>query len=416
MNNNSQLTYDKLINLVDYRKGKKPEILDNIPHDGYVPYVDIEAFERGIVNRYTNDKNVPICDKDKDILVVWDGRVGLVGKASGAVGSTLMKLTPKKLNRDYLLLFLQSKFRDINSNFRGTIIPHVNPDYFWNIEVPIPTPEQQITIAHKLNRQLPDIEFNNKKVIYAKNLITKFRKTIVSAAVTGKLTGSWRKQHPNIANPLLTLNTIKHPNPYEIDSWYVTSLEAITEKIVDCPHSTPKWTPQGRICLRTTNFKQFNLDLSEVRYVSEETFNQRNARLVPEAGDVLYSREGGILGIACQIPGGSTVCLGQRMMLIRGNKTVVNNEYITLFLNSEIILNKVKDLITGSAAPHLNVGDVREFSIYLPPLLEQNEILRLVKYYFNILDNVDKQIVKTEAMVSRLTQAILAKTFTDIPN
>ena len=30
---------------------------------------------------------------------------------------------------------------------------------------------------------------------------------------------------------------------------------------------------------------------------------------------------------------------------------------------SEIILSKVKDLITGTASPHLNVGDVKSFEI-----------------------------------------------------
>lgn len=46
------------------------------------------------------------------------------------------------------------------------------------------------------------------------------------------------------------------------------------------------------------NFLPNKLDLFEVRFVSDETFKSRISRLKPQKGDVLYSREGGILGIA----------------------------------------------------------------------------------------------------------------------
>jgi len=51
--------------------------------------------------------------------------------------------------------------------------------------------------------------------------------------------------------------------------------------------------------------------------VSDGTFAERIKRLVPQPGDILYSREGGILGIACMIPEAVELCMGQRMMLIR---------------------------------------------------------------------------------------------------
>lgn len=59
------------------------------------------------------------------------------------------------------------------------------------------------------------------------------------------------------------------------------------------------------------------MDLSEVCIVSEHTYLERIERLTPKPGDVLYSREGGILGVACIIPAGTDLCLGQRMMLLR---------------------------------------------------------------------------------------------------
>ena len=94
----------------------------------------------------------------------------------------------------------------------------------------------------------------------------------------------------------------------------------VCAKIVDCPHSTPKWEKSGKLCLRTTNFKRGYLDLQSPNYVSEETFHDRNRRIIPQPGDVLYSREGSVLGIACTIPSNVYPCLGQRMMLLRSGE------------------------------------------------------------------------------------------------
>ena len=111
------------------------------------------------------------------------------------------------------------------------------------------------------------------------------------------------------------------------------TIQSVCSNIVDCPHSTPKWVGDGKICLRTTNFKRGYLDLSEKNYVSEETFDKRNARLIPQPGDVLYSREGAILGIACIIPEDLFVCLGQRMMLLRVNEKMLGR-FLMHYLNS----------------------------------------------------------------------------------
>ena len=33
-------------------------------------------------------------------------------------------------------------------------------------------------------------------------------------------------------------------------------ISEVCSNIVDCPHSTPKWTSSGKLCLRTTDFRR----------------------------------------------------------------------------------------------------------------------------------------------------------------
>lgn len=184
----------------------------------------------------------------------------------------------------------------------------------------------------------------------------------------------------------------------------------VCAKIVDCPHSTPKWEKNGKLCLRTTNFKRGYLDLQSPNYVSEETFNDRNRRIIPQPGDVLYSREGSVLGIACTIPSNVYPCLGQRMMLLRSGEKL-NNRYLMHYLNSPMVTNHVIATKGGTGSPHINVGDIKEFQIPIPSLEEQSNIVRQIEEQLSSCDNVEKTVdtILTQADVMR--QSILKQAF-----
>ena len=258
---------------------------------------------------------------------------------------------------------------------------------------------------------------------------------MLTAAVTGKLTEKWRAEHPDVesARVLLkhiieerkqTKKSLKQQYSFKVtdeiderfialevpNTWRKTNVDSVSIFIVDCPHSTPKWTASGKLCLRTTNFLPNQLDLSEVRFVSDETFSRRILRLKPQKGDVLYSREGGILGIACKIDTDEEICLGQRMMMFRISNYTINS-YFTYCLNSPPIIQHVNNLIGGSAAPHINIRDIKKYPFPLPPFEEQKEIVRQVDKLFALADRLESHYQKAKARVDKLSQSVLAKAF-----
>lgn len=184
----------------------------------------------------------------------------------------------------------------------------------------------------------------------------------------------------------------------------------VCAKIVDCPHSTPKWEKSGKLCLRTTNFKRGYLDLQSPNYVSEETFHDRNRRIIPQPGDVLYSREGSVLGIACTIPSNVYPCLGQRMMLLRSGEKL-NNRYLMHYLNSPMVTNHVIATKGGTGSPHINVGDIKEFQIPIPSLEEQSNIVRQIEEQLSSCDNVEKTVDAILAQADAMRQSILKQAF-----
>ncbi len=282
---------------------------------------------------------------------------------------------------------------------------------------------------------IPRIEAVKQRLEKVPNILKLFRQSVLTAAFTGKLTEKWREEHPSVENAEELLERIDterdrersiSKNKYtfkttdEIDSRYVdiklpngwvqTNVDMVSLYSVDCPHSTPKWTNSGKLCLRTTNFLPNKLDISEVKYVSQSTYEKRIERLKPQKNDVLYSREGGILGIACILDIEEDVCLGQRMMLFRIS-SYVDNKYFTYYLNSPIILVHVKNLIGGSAAPHINIRDIKKYPFPLPSLEEQKEIVKQVEKLFAWADKVEAHYQKAKEQVDKLTQSVLAKAF-----
>jgi type I restriction enzyme S subunit len=188
--------------------------------------------------------------------------------------------------------------------------------------------------------------------------------------------------------------------------WSIHALAQVALTIVDCPHSTPKWRPSGKVCVRTNQFRPGRLDLTEVRFVSEATFLERIQRLKPLAGDILYSREGGILGIACQVPPGLELCLGQRMMLVRPPR-IISSAFLEMVLNSPLITDIARGKTTGGAAPRINVSTVKAYPIPLPPLAEQHRIVAKVEELLTVCGKLETQLTTAQNESHQLLESVL---------
>jgi type I restriction enzyme S subunit len=156
----------RFLDLVHYRKGKKPNILVTKKDAKYnIPYIDIAAFEKGVISNYTNDKKAVFCTKE-NILLVWDGaRIGLVGKnVEGAVGSTLAKIDVIELNVDFVYLLLQSKFTYFNQNQKQAGLPHIDGSLLDNLLIALPSLSEQQIIVEKVELLLQKCEALSKEI------------------------------------------------------------------------------------------------------------------------------------------------------------------------------------------------------------------------------------------------------------
>lgn len=251
---------------------------------------------------------------------------------------------------------------------------------YSKLKVAIPDISEQQRVVRQIEEMLSQLDNGEQMLQKAKRQLDAYRQSVLKSAFD------------------------------EVSNGVKSTIVKVCEKVVDCPHSTPKWAESGKLCLRTTNFKRGYLDLSEKNYVSNETFDVRNKRLVPKPGDILFSREGAILGIACIIPEEIEVCLGQRMMLLRTNKSI-NNRFLMYYLNSPMVNKLVMQSIGGTASPHINVGDIKEFLIPTPDISNQLAIVREIEARLSVCDSIEKTVESALKQAGAIRQSILNKAF-----
>ena len=440
--------YIVLRDLVTQRKGKKPKKLDKNPWKGAVPYVDIKAFEMRNIRRYADPNSSVLVDAD-DVVVVWDGaRCGYVGKASihGALGSTLMTLRQNIIHSDYLLRFLQLSYDTINSNPRGTGIPHVEPELFWNLELPVAPFEEQNRIVAKVEELIARVNAARERLAKVKEILKRFRQSVLTAACSGHLTEDWREKHPDVETASQLLRRIQEERkerygrefadtkrqgkktPRKLGNFYETNLTDelplipetwiwkkfgnICEKIFDGAHLSPKNSSMGDFMYITAkNIKIWGIDLSNVTYVTKEDHEKIYLHSDVRKNDILYIKDGATTGIATVNTLSEQFSLLSSVGVFRVNNNYILPEFICHFLNSPTTRDRMLSIVSGAAITRLTLIKLNNSFFCLPPFAEQREIVRRVDDLFRLADVIDKRIVAATVRADKLTQAILAKAF-----
>lgn len=178
-------------------------------------------------------------------------------------------------------------------------------------------------------------------------------------------------------------------------------LKDLCELIVDCPHSTEPDEGQGYPIIRTPNIGPGYLNLDGVQRVGEEAYKRRNVRAVPQAGDLILAREApaGNVGI---IPDGEKVCLGQRTVLIRPDRSKANPAYLNYYLNAPKQRHKLLSNSNGATVSHVNMPIIHNLPVDLPPLPVQSRIAGVLSTYDKLIENNRRQIKLLEEAAQRL--------------
>ena len=203
--------------------------------------------------------------------------------------------------------------------------------------------------------------------------------------------------------------------PYKLpDSWVWVRLGDISEKISKgtTPRGDDGYTEEGVNFLRVENIGNNNsINLSNIKYISEKTHNGFLKRSILEEKDILISIAGTLGRTAIVKKEDLPANINQAISFVRliDNNKVLEN-FIVFYLNSPTIKAILLSQVKVTAIPNLTLEIISDIKFPLPPLEEQQEIVRILD---EVLENENKvkELLELEERIDILEKSILNKAF-----
>lgn len=257
------------------------------------------------------------------------------------------------LNRELLLAWSK----------QGATVESLESDLLFRTWIPIPPRTEQEAILDFLDRETSKMDTlvaEQEKLIA---LLKEKRQSVISHVVTKGLDPTVPMKDSGIE----WLGEVP-------EHWGFWKLKHLTNSIIDAEHKTAPYFDDGQyLVVRTTNIKSGRLVLEDAKYTDLKTYTDWTRRGLPEPGDILFTREAPA-GEACKVPDNIPVCLGQRTVLVKINQSLSNTDFVIGSLYHGPASVYISMLSQGSTVSHLNMGDIINIPILLPPLSEQIEI------------------------------------------
>lgn len=185
--------------------------------------------------------------------------------------------------------------------------------------------------------------------------------------------------------------------------WRRVQIQSLYDGLYDGPHATPSPSDSGPIFLGIKNITDAGkLDLTDIRHISEEEFPDWTRRIVPQAGDIVFTYEATLNRYAI-IPEGFRGCLGRRLALIRPSPEMVNTKFLFYyFFGREWRATVARNIYPGSTVDRIPLSEFPEFEVALPTRAEQDSIAAVLSSLDDKIDLLQRQNKTLEGIAEAL--------------
>ncbi|NBB19327.1 restriction endonuclease subunit S [Runella sp. CRIBMP] len=185
--------------------------------------------------------------------------------------------------------------------------------------------------------------------------------------------------------------------------WKTEPLNLVCSEIIDCVNKTAPVvdyeTPYKMI--RTTNVKNGRVDISSVRYVTEDTYKNWTRRAKPKRNDIILTREAP-LGEVGLLRSDDNIFLGQRLVQYRSNPLIVDQLYLYYAFQDDFMQGQLRSYGSGATVEHLRIGDCETIKVKYPPLPIQQKIASILSAYDELIENNKQRIKLLEEMAEEI--------------
>ncbi|QQK76870.1 restriction endonuclease subunit S [Salicibibacter cibarius] len=331
----------------------------------------------------------------------------------------------------YLFNYLRSPDATIylNLHTKGDNSPSVKGSDFKNIPVPLPPLHEQKRIADKVEHLLNKVDEAKQLIEEAKETFELRRSAILEKAFSGELTSSWRYENLEVESADNLYRRIRSSSNRKKKS--KEEQELLSQAELQKIPATWIWVRLGDI-LEVNPPKEKLTDVNDEQQcsfipmvsVSDATGEATSIETRPYEKvkkGYTYFRERDVIFAKitpCMENGKSAVLKGLRngfgygsteFYVLRTND-YVNEKLIHLLVRSRKFRSEAKAVMTGAVGQQRVPKDfMKNYLFPLPPLEEQNEIVRIVESIFE-KQEISNRLLETDKL-EHLKQSLLSKAF-----
>ncbi|HHB8356556.1 TPA: restriction endonuclease subunit S [Klebsiella pneumoniae] len=302
----------------------------------------------------------------------------------------------KSLLVDSRYIFMLTRSKDfidsISGVVQGALYPAAKSSDVQAYKFPLPPLAEQKVITDKLDILLAQVEATKARLERIPDILKTLRQSVITAAVSGKLTEGWREL-----------------NKQNLGMWKHGVLGDFVEK--PTYGSSAKSQPEGLVpVLRMGNLQDGKIDWTSLAYTSDPEEIKKYKLF---AGDVLFNRTN-----SPELVGKTSIFRGEREAVYAGYlirikcKENLNPEFLNYILNSQDAKDYCYQVKSdGVSQSNINAQKLIAYTISVPSMVEQTEIVRRIEGIFSFADNIKLKTSVALERVNNLTQSILAKAF-----
>lgn len=372
--------------ILHMEKGKKPKKQSKEMVDGFLPYVDIKAFEKGIVDSYASQEKCVLCDNG-DLLIVCDGsRSGLTGRAiKGVVGSTLSKISADGLTTEYLRYFIQSKYTLLNTQKKGTGTPHLNVQILKESKLFVPPLLEQERIVARIEELFSELDKAVETLKTTKQQLSVYRQAVLKEAFEG--------DYPK------------------------TPLKNISKAMSGYAFKSKKYIADGQyVVVKIGNVKQFKFDFSRDLTKTNEIDGDILKKYLLKKGDCLITLTGSRgkrdYGFVSMITNQNNYLLNQRVAALRFNLDKALPEFYQYYLSSFDYRNQFFSYETGNVGQgNVGIKALTDPIVACPSLEQQKRIVLDIEACMSTCDSIEEAVDTALQQAEAMRQSILKQAF-----
>lgn len=278
------------------------------------------------------------------------------------------------IDNHYLYHYLSAKTEYLKSLGRGATFKEISKSIVENIEIPLPSLEEQ-------RKQADQFEQINQLISLRKMQIYKLDQLVKSRFI--EMFGD-----PS-SNPM---------------GWKATTVGAECYYIKDGPHKSLPDVSEGNgyPFISVRNIVNGYIDFSTAKYISEQDYIESIKKCHPQKGDMLYSK-GGTTGIAKLIDVDVEFANWVHLAVLKFDDSL-NGVFFENMLNCDYCYDQSQRLTKGIANRDLVLSAMAQIKMYKPPLKVQEQFAAFVKQIDKSKFDLKQSLEKLETLKKSLMQ------------